>query len=270
MITYYIQTPGGKEGPFSIEELRKKGVNPETLLRTEGGRWIPACKIEELKSLLNETGVPLHFKKHVGPKYVFSADAISEPKTRKRITFMQCAAVVLLILNGALYYYKQDGKMVVHKQQSSEPAPAPVKLASAPVKKIVQQAAESPASKVDTANTHIRNRWSEFIKVSHNAFRYYSKFGGIRHLQAIVKNQTGFPLDTVKVSVRYIKRGQTFKTEYVTLYNIPEHGELAVPAPNSKSGTSVILDITQITAEKLKFHYSADLPAEGADPYLKM
>ena len=271
MNTYYIQTPGGKEGPFSVEDLRKRGLSSETLVCTEGLKWTPACKIESLKPIVDDSGVPLHFKKHAGPKFVFSADAITEPKTRSRITFMQWASIVLLVLNGALYYYKQGDKKDVKNEKAVVSAAAPVKLiASVPAEKVAKQAVVSAESKVDTTNNHLRNNWSSFIKASHNAFRYYSKYGGIHHLEAIVQNKTGFPLDSVKVAIRYVKRGETFKTEHVTVYNIPEHGEAAVPAPNSRSGTSVELNITEIASEKLKLFYSADIASAEDDSYSKM
>ena len=95
--------------------------------------------------------------------------------------------------------------------------------------------------------------------------------GGIHSLQAIVQNQTNFPLDTVKLAVKYLRRGETFKTEYVTLVNVPGHGELAVAAPNSRSGSSVTLDITEIYSQKMQFFYNAGLTGDGKDdPYFKL
>ena len=271
MTTYYIQTSAGKEGPFSLDELRKKGVSSETLICTEGGKWMPACKFEALKAILDDNAVPSYFAKHVGPKFVFSADVIKEPKTRSRITFMQLACIVLLILNGALYYYKQDASPVAATTEPPKAAPAPIKLlASVPAEQLVEQPAKPETHKVDTTNNHIRNNWSAFIKASHNAFKYYSKFGGIHRLQAIIQNKTAFPLDTVKVAIRYVKRGETFKTEHVTFYNVPEYGEIALPAPNSRSGTSVELNITEISSEKLQFFYNAADTLASADGNLKM
>ena len=261
MTTYYVQTTAGKEGPFSIEELQKKGINSETTICTEDGKWMPACKFEALKSIIEEPGAPLHFRKHVGPRYVFSADVITEPKTRSRITFMQWASIILLVMNGALYYYKQEDNKIAKAEVPEKPTPAKMEQkASVPAEKLVAKVPEPIVPPADTINSHIRNNWSAFIKTSHNAFKYYSKFGGIHQLKTSVQNNTGFPLDTVKLAVRYIKRGETFKTEYVTFYNIPEHGEVTLPAPNSRSGTSVELNITAISSEKLNFFYTADTP----------
>lgn len=265
MTTYYIQTTAGKEGPFSIEDLRKRGINSGTSICNEEGQCAPACQIEALKSVLDEPSVPLYFKRHVGPKYVFSADVITEPKTRSRITFMQWASIILLLMNGALYYYKQNDSKIAKVEVPEKVVKAKItQTASVPVEKLVAKVSEPIVPQADTTNNHIRNNWSSFIKTSHNSFKFYSKLGGIHHLKTSIQNNTGFPLDTVTLAIKYIRRGETYKTEYVTYYNIPEHSEVTLPAPNSRSGTSVELNITAISSEKLNFFYSADTAGTSA------
>lgn len=273
MTIYYIQTFGGKEGPFSIEELRKKDINSDTLISEDGTIWTPAGTIRAIKQIISETGPPLHFKKLEGPKYIFTADAISEPKTRSRISALQWAAIVLLALNVLVYYYKKSDSVISKSQevvQLSEVPLTPEKKIIA-IQSIVNPAINEERENKDTINSNIRNNWATFIKATHNDFKFYSKYGGIHHLKAIVQNNSDFPLDTVKLAIKYIKQGQTFKTEYVTLYNVPEQGELSVHAPTSKSGTSVTLDITEITSQKLQFFYSADIPVKaGPDPFFRL
>ena len=268
MTAYFIQTPTGEEGPFSVEELRKKSLTADTLLRHEGISWTAAGKIEALRTILPETGPPQHFKKHEGSKNPFSASVIKEPKTKSRVSILQMVTIVLVLLNGVVYYYKEVRQPSASIQQAAALPPAPVKEIVAV--QTVQTTKPEEVKPVDTLSM-VRNNWSNLIKASANKFDFYTSKGGIRHLQAIVQNQTNFPLDTVLVAVKYIRGGETFKTEYVTLYNVPERGELAVPAPNSRSGTAVTLDILRITSEKMKFLYSTDIaPTGGEDPYLKL
>lgn len=270
MTVYYVQTSSGNEGPFSIEELRKKNINSDTLISRDGTEWTPAGSISAIKTIISEAGPPLHFKKLEGPKYIFTADAITEPKTRSRISALQWAALILLALNGVVYYYKKNDSIVA---KSHEVVNLPT--SRLPVEKKTN-AVHSPVNpeineQRDTTNSSIRNNWTNLIKATHNNFKFYSKYGGIHQLKAIVQNKSDFPLDTVKVAVKYIRQGQTYKTEYVTLYNVPERGELSVPAPTSKSGTSVTLDITKIASQKLQFFYSADGPVKtGPDPFFKL
>jgi hypothetical protein len=269
MTVYHIQTPAGKEGPFSVEELRRKNISADTLISQDGREWKAAGKIDALRPILPEEGPPLHFKKHEGPKYSFTADAIKEPATRSRFSVLQWTTMILLVINGAVYIYKQkDDSAPAEKKEVVALSAVPVK--EDPVYTAVQEPVKATAAAADTT-IQVRNNWTNYIKASHNNYKYYTKLGGIRQLKAIVQNETDFPLDTVKVAVKYLRKGELFKTEYVTLVNIPEHGELAVAAPNSKSGTNVILDITEITSQKMQFFYSAGLTAEaGEDPYFKL
>lgn len=268
MTVYYIKTPTGEKGPFSVEELRKKAISADTVLRHEGINWTAAGKIEALKMILSETGPPSHFKKHAGSKSPFSAGVIKQPKIRSRISMLQIVTIVLLVLNGVVYYYKEI-RQPSSKNQQAAVQPPPVKKIIA-IQNRVNTIERREIKPVDALST-VRNNWSNLINATHNKFKFYTKRGGIRHLQVIVQNQTNFPLDTVQVAVKYIRHGETFKTEYVTFYNVPERGEVAMPAPNSRSGKSVILDITRITSEKMKFLYSADIQAPaGSDPYLKL
>lgn len=267
MTEYHIKTATGKEGPFSVEELRKKGISSETIVSQNGAAWKPAAKIEALRSILPEIGTPLYLNKKTGINPSGSADGVKTPKASSKFSALQLTAFVLLIVNGMVYYYKQAEEPAKEKK-------AAVAVLT-PVKTIAVQASVKPAEKVqiqkvDTAGK-VRNNWSNFIKASPNNFKHYTKLGGIHKLKAIVRNDSGFPLDTVKLAVNYIRRGATFKTEFVTLVNVPKHGELAVDAPNSKSGTEVTLDIREISSQKMKFYYSAELPAEGKeDPYFRL
>ena len=273
MAGYYIQTSGGKEGPFSIAELRKKDINSNTLVSQDEAEWIPAGTIKALRPVISDIGPPLHFKKLEGPKYIFTADAITEPKTRLRISALQWTAIVLLALNGIVYYYKRNDSSVSKSPEIVQSPDIPVvpKIDASAVQNNISLEVAEDIKNEDTIHSQIRNSWATFIKATHNDFKFYSKFGGIHSLKATVQNNSDFPLDTVKIAVKYIKQGETFKTEYVTLYNVPERSELSVPAPTSKSGTSVVLDITKIASQKLQFFYSADLPVKsGPDPFFRL
>lgn len=60
MTTYYILERGHKEGPFSLQELRKKNIQSTTYIWTEGmDDWMEAKEIAELSDLLHETPPPM-------------------------------------------------------------------------------------------------------------------------------------------------------------------------------------------------------------------
>ena len=124
------------------------------------------------------------------------------------------------------------------------------------------------AEKLAAKNKNYRNNWSSYIKVKPGKMEK-SLFGGIYNLEALVSNKTDYPLDVMIISIDYIKEsGETHKTEILTVYDIPANGEATVRAPDSDRGTSVKLEIIQISSKRMNFLYSNDVDPEGKpDPY---
>ena len=53
---YFIVENNKQAGPFSIYELKDKGIGSETLVWAEGMTdWMPAWKVEELRNFLFNT-----------------------------------------------------------------------------------------------------------------------------------------------------------------------------------------------------------------------
>jgi hypothetical protein len=56
MRNYFIHENGQQTGPFTIDELKSKGITSQTPIWTDGmGQWLEAGKIEELKAILAKT-----------------------------------------------------------------------------------------------------------------------------------------------------------------------------------------------------------------------
>lgn len=52
---FYILINNVKQGPFSIEELKAKGISRETMVWTAGqSQWLPVYQVPELNSLVQE------------------------------------------------------------------------------------------------------------------------------------------------------------------------------------------------------------------------
>ena len=52
---YYVNINNEKRGPYTLEELKVRGITAETLIMREGySQWLAAWQIEELRPLLNE------------------------------------------------------------------------------------------------------------------------------------------------------------------------------------------------------------------------
>lgn len=60
MSTYYILEQGHKQGPFELQELKKRDIKPTTYIWMSGlDNWREAREISELSDLLQEVPPPL-------------------------------------------------------------------------------------------------------------------------------------------------------------------------------------------------------------------
>ncbi|WP_438065938.1 hypothetical protein [Flavobacterium sp. TSSA_36] len=118
-------------------------------------------------------------------------------------------------------------------------------------------------------NRKYRNNINDYVGSSTNQYSY-ALLGGISNLDITVTNNTEYTLDNVTVAVDYIKdNGDTFKTEYVTFYNIPANQDKSISAPDSDRGTSVSTKIESVYSKKMHICYDSNvIPNTGdIDPY---
>lgn len=84
-------------------------------------------------------------------------------------------------------------------------------------------------------------------------YDYDSFFGGIDNVQVTVSNSSDFKMDEVTVQLSYIKKnGELYDTKYITISNVPAHGQKTVSGPESKRGTSVGSRITKVYSDELE------------------
>jgi hypothetical protein len=112
----------------------------------------------------------------------------------------------------------------------------------------------------------VRNSWSDYIYVE-DAHYMFSSLGGINAFDVPVRNNTDYVIDEVIVRIDYIKKsGGVYKTEDVTIYNIPPHSLKTVKAPESPRGTSIDLKVTSAQSRDLNLCYPGN-GWEPGDPY---
>ena len=259
MSQYFIQTRTGQEGPFTIEELSKAAISPDTLVWFKGlNDWAPAGKIEALNSLFPSAASPApetaRPPEHDGLKRKFS------------LSLLQWAGIGVLVISTFIYFARPGDA------GSTKSIPAVPVVDSAAIL-AAEAAAEKKRTRSELAekNLNYRNNWVRFIKADASNFKT-NTFGGIYQLEVVVHNQTEYPLDEVSIAVSYIKdNGGTHKTETVTVYNVPAHGEASVPAPDSNRGKSVSQEIIKIRSKRMNFLYSPDITVAGRnDPYYRV
>jgi hypothetical protein len=267
MSQFYIQTPAGQEGPFTVAQLISKNITAQTPVWYQGiSEWKTAGTIDALRPLFLGAGSPPPFKKTEPPKFDTSTHVKTESKKRFKLSGFQWAGIGIVVIALFMYFSKEGGANPnLNNTELTGNGDIVDSIASA-------DPAEAERQRINAAitakNMNYRNNWSRYIKAVAGDYKY-STLGGIYNLEAVIQNNTDYPLDEVRVAVNYIKdSGANFKTEYVTIYNIPKNGRAAMPAPDSDRGTSVTIEINTIISRKMHFFYRDDLNVDGKeDPY---
>lgn len=236
MKKYYLHNGVENIGPFTIEQLKEKGITKSTSVWCEGlSDWTEASNIDELASIINS---PPPIKSSPPPV-----------KTRKSngLNFIQKIALVfLLLIIGTMIFSNVNNS-------SSE-----------------ESFIDSTANVVDdTYEIEARNSIASNIGVQTNKYTV-DALGGITNLDVTFANNTEYQIDECLIQVDYIKEnGNIFKTEYLTLKNIPSHQDKTISAPDSNRGLEVNIKINQVYSNELNLCYSRleELVAGNIDPY---
>lgn len=242
MKKYYLQNGNENIGPFSIEELKTKGITKNTLIWCEGmSDWTEASKINELASILNSTPPPIK-----------SSTSLVKTKKLSGLNFIQKIALVfLLLIIGTIIFSNLNNS-------SSEESFA---------KKSFIDSTEDIVD--DTYEIEARNSIASNIEVNTNKYTV-DAFGGITNLDVTFVNNTDYQIDECLIQVDYIKEnGSIFKTEYLTLKNIPSHQDKTISAPDSNRGLEVNVKVNSVNSKELDLCYSSlETPKAGdIDPY---
>ncbi len=136
-----------------------------------------------------------------------------------------------------------------------------------------QKKADAEKKKLEAAQAaaaakemNFRNRWPNYI--SFGSLNYSTKGDGIGAFDVPLYNGTDAMLDKVTVRIEYLKKKETkiYKTETITITNIPARTTVNGKAPESKKGEKVNVFITGITSKKLHFCFPVN-NGNAADPY---
>ncbi len=75
--------------------------------------------------------------------------------------------------------------------------------------------------------------------------------GGIENVNIAVTNNSAFKMEQVTVKLSYLKKGETYSTQMVTLYEIKPHSTMSVTAPDGAAGNSVTGTIYKVRSAAL-------------------
>jgi hypothetical protein len=267
MEKFYIQTTGVQDGPFTIEQLRDKNISSQTPVWFEGlSEWTTAGKIDALKPLFLGVGSPPPYNNPEPSKFKSSFRENTGTKKNLSLSGYQWTGIGIAAITAFLYFSKQGA---ANPYSFNSKATYNTEIVDSTGITEPTEAERQRINEVITAkNLNYRNNWNRYIKVAAGEYKY-STLGGIYNLEAVIRNNTDYPLDEVKVTINYIKEsGAKYKSEYVTIYNVPKDGNASMPAPDSDRGTSVTFEINTIISKKMHFFFSDEINVDGKqDPY---
>lgn len=276
MTQYFLHDGNQEQGPFDFEQLKLQNVKKETKI-WHGGleHWTTVGELEELKDLLiRKTPPPLNKpieETKTPPKLEQTPPTYSNPNTfSERSVAKKKSKLFPLLITGLLIAGGIIGWLVYQNSQNAEIIDTiNDKVNTQEIEKDnVDEERKRINEAITAKNMNYRNNWSNYIKASNSKF-LYSEIGGISELEVIVTNKTEYMVDEVEVLVNYIKaNGDNFKTETVTVYNVPANSSISASAPESNRGTSVSMDIQSIVSKKMHFCYSSgNWGGNSEDPY---
>lgn len=268
MKKYFIHNGETEKGPLNIEELTKMQIKADTPIWYEGlPNWTTASNIEELKSIITTNALPPKFDNFANKNTSIKPPNFSKTNTEsevvdqsKKSKTKRNVVIGLGILIPAI---------IAISFITSQPSNAEIELSNIKADSIFKEDERASINAAVTEkNKKYRNNWSDYIAVTTNDFTYYN-IGGIENLQIIATNKTEYKIDEINVTVCYeIDNGECFKTEEITIYNIPPKSQKIENAPSSNRGKNVIVNIVGIYSDKMNFGYAPGSWANNSDdPY---
>ncbi|GAA4045489.1 DUF4339 domain-containing protein [Flavobacterium chungnamense] len=268
MKKYFIHNGETENGPFNIEELATMQIKGDTPIWYEGlSNWTTASNVEELKSIIASNALPPKFDNFANQntsihppnfnKTNTESQVVDESKKSKTIRNVVIGLSVLLLA------------IIAFSFMTSQPSSAEIELSTIKSDSIIKEDKRASINAAITEkNKKYRNNWSDYISVATNDFTYYN-IGGIENLQIIATNKTEYKIDEINVTVCYeIDSGECYKTEEITIYNIPPNSQKSENAPNSSRGKNVLVNIVGIYCDKMNFGYAPGNWANNSDdPY---
>lgn len=275
MRKYFIHNGEIENGPFDIEQLKTMKIKSDTPIWHEGlQNWTTGNNIEELKNIINSNSLPPKFENFTQQNSTLNPPIFSKPlqeKTQNEIPEKKkslrkiyiilgvvCALILFLLLNGNIHPNSNTETNNYNADNISEIDSSATYIENDRIN-----------DELTAKNRNYRNNIEQYVVASTNRYSY-NGLGGISNLDIIVTNNTEYLLDEVNVNVDYIKdNGGIYKSEVVTVYNIPAKQDKSVSAPESDRGTSVEAKIQTISSKKLHMCYDNTFaPKAGEiDPY---
>jgi hypothetical protein len=268
MKKYFIHNGELENGPFNIEELTTMQIKGDTPIWYEGlPNWTTASNVEELKSIIASNALPPKFDNFAHQNTSMHPPSFNKTNTESKV--VDNSKKSKTIRNVVIGLSALILAIIAFSFMTSQPSTAEIELSNIKSDSIIKEDKRASINAAITdKNKKYRNNWSDYISVAPNDFTYYN-IGGIENLQIIATNKTEYKIDEINVTICYeMDNGECFKTEEITIYNIPPKSQKSENAPNSGRGKNVSLNIMEIYSDKMNFGYAPGSWANNSDdPY---
>lgn len=270
MRKYFIHNGETENGPFDIEQLKSMQIKNETPIWYEGlQNWTIAGNVEELKTIIIYTSTPPKFENFSQQNTNINPSKFNQTQRKEIATEPKKKN----ILGNVLFGIGVIGAILIVGVFAigflTKPSEAEEKLEEIKADSIYKEDEKTKInSQITEKNKNYRNNWQDYISVSTNEYSYY-EIGGIENLEIIATNKTEYKIDEITVNICYvIDNGNCFENKEITIYNILPKSQKSEPAPNSKRGKNVELNISEIYSDKMNFAYAPGNWANNSDdPY---
>ncbi len=240
-------------GPVTIEEFSKNRYYKSTLVWYEGmAGWTNIGDCEEFRHLIGTMSTPVLDSSvpHSLPNLTPPLTKKEKPASRKSRRYLAVALILfLLALAFTGYYFNNRMK----PSEPVKPALSDTIQASPPVvdSNAMKQAAIVKQAQLEAEKKTYRLNWEKFIIALTNDYKQ-KEIGGIDDLKMIVKNNSPYKIDNVKLKVMYVKaNGDVHQTETMEFDNIDPNTSKELFAPKSERGVKVKWSILSVRSEAM-------------------
>ena len=278
MKKYFIHNDQESLGPFTVEELAAMEITKYTPVWCDGlPGWTPAMHVRELKSLWSDkepfvyTAVPPAFDKSAYEHAVKDgAQPLLKVAPRERglgspvfwVGLVALATTVIVALSFRYHQRTVNQTYMTALEQRKWEDSLDKEMGAAAVSEPELQNDTTTSALVGAPDEAFERTRREYALnyTRMNIERYLraaktfdvKRFGGIKDAKVAVYNNSDFPIDRADVQVVYIKaNGEVFKSQTISLTNIPAHGKREAAVPDEKRGTDLRCTLKRVTDAEL-------------------
>ena len=251
-------------GPFTIEELKQKGIRQDTLVWYKGMvEWKRADKFPELKDILKEVDAPPPTPPEVPP---IPTESGGKPGGGKPIVLFgnEMKMPVLVVLAVVMLIVIVTAIWLIAANSGSSGVDESTDNTEAVIDSSAYYSGEDPAGEgVNADDEYNQDRKAEEEAINDivaNYRRYFKAsvqsetklLGGLKNVIVTMTNNTPFEVESVTVTVEYFsKKDKSVGKDYVSFSNVAPGSKVSRIIKDSKKGKKAKAYVTRIDVPEI-------------------